>query len=107
MLFFFFFVQGRNKRGGKGGQSLGGSLGSHGGDTVLLEVGGHGGVAGQSLTGAFQASLPVNDPGPGAGYRVHRQPFGLLATEVGVVVLEHSGDVVQEVVEKLRDALVP
>lgn len=74
---------------------------------MLLEVGGHGGVAGQSLAGAFQPSLPVNDPGPGAGHRVQRQPFGLLSTEVRVVVLEHSGDVVQEVVEKLRDALVP
>lgn len=74
---------------------------------MLLEVGGHGGVAGQSLTGAFQPPLPVNDPGPGAGYRVQRQPLGLLSTEVGVVVLEHSGDVVQEVVEELGDALVP
>lgn len=74
---------------------------------MLLEVGGHGGVAGQSLTGAFQPPLSVNDPGPGAGYRVQRQPLGLLSTEVGVVVLEHSGDVVQEVVEELRDALVP
>lgn len=91
----------------KGGQSLGGSLGSDGGDTVLLEVGGHRGVAGQSLTGAFQPSLTVNDPGAGAGYRVQWQAFGLLSSEVGVVILEHSGDVVQEVIEKLRDALIP
>lgn len=74
---------------------------------MLLEVGGHGGVAGQSLTGAFQPSLTVNDPGPGAGYRGQGQPFGLLSSEVGVVILEHSGDVVQEVTEKLWDALIP
>lgn len=47
-----FFIQGPNLKGGVG-QSLGGSLGCHGGDAVLLEVGGHRGVAGQSLTGAF------------------------------------------------------
>lgn len=47
-----FFVQGPDRKGG-GGQSLGGSLGCHGGDAVLLEVGRHRGVAGQSLTGAF------------------------------------------------------
>lgn len=68
---------------------------------MLLEVGGHGGVAGQSLAGAFQPPLTVNDPGPGAGYRVQGQAFGLLSGEVGVVILEHSGDVVQEVIEKL------
>lgn len=50
--FFFFVVQGPNRKGGVG-QSLGGSLGSDRGDAVLLEVGGHRGVAGQSLTGAF------------------------------------------------------
>lgn len=74
---------------------------------MLLEVGGHRGVAGQSLTGAFQPSLTVNDPGPSAGYRGQGQTFGLLSSEVGVVVLEHSGDVVQEVTEKLWDALIP
>lgn len=73
---------------------------------MLLEVGGHRGVAGQSLTGALQASLAVNDPRAGAGYRVQGQAFGL-SGEVGVVVLEHSGDVVQEVTEELRDTLVP
>ena len=91
----------------KGVQSLGGSLGSNRGDTVLLEVGGHGGVAGQSLTRAFQPSLTVHDPGAGAGYRVQWQAFGLLSSEVGVVILKHSGDVVQEVIEKLWDTLIP
>lgn len=103
----FFFVQGPNKKGGVGGQSLGGSLGCNGGDTVLLEVGGHGGVAGQSLTGAFQASLGVDDPGAGAGYRGQRQAFGLLSVQVGAVVLEHGSDVVQKVTEELWDTFVP
>lgn len=68
---------------------------------MLLEVGGHRRVAGQSLTGAFHSALTVNDPGAGAGYRVQWQALGLLSAEVGVVILEHSGDVVQEVIEKL------
>jgi len=120
-----FYVQGSN-RVGAGNQSLGGSLGSYCGDTVLLEVGGHGGVAAQSLTGALQPSVALYDPGAAAGlfsqhaaaaggwlggvrYRgAHRQAFGLLAGrgEVWVVALEHTGDVVQEVIEKLRDALI-
>lgn len=102
---FFFFVQGPNRKGGVG-QSLGGSLGSDRGDAVLLEVGGHCGVAGQSLTGAFQPSLAINDPGARAGYRVQRQAFGLLSGEVRAVVLEHSGDVVQEVTEELWDSFI-
>lgn len=109
-----------------GGQSLGGSLGSYRGDTVLLEVGGHGRVAAQSLTRALQASFTLYDPGApgglfaqhaaaaggwrgGTGYRgAHRQGLGLLAArgEVWAVALKHAGDVVQEVGEKLRDALI-
>lgn len=82
-------------------QSLGGSLGGDGGDTVLLEVGGHGSVAAQSLTGALQPPVALYDPGPawrgGNGYRgAHRQAFLLLSSrgEVWVVALEHAGDVV-------------
>lgn len=101
-----FFVQGPNRQGGAG-QSLGGSLGCDRGDAVLLEVGGHGGVAGQSLTGAFEPSLAINDPGARAGHRAQRQAFGLLSGQVGAVVLEHSGDVVQEVSEELWDAFIP
>lgn len=109
-----------------GDQSLGGSLGSYRGDTVLLEVGGHGRVAAQSLTGALQPSVALYDPGASAGlfsqhaaaaggrwggirYRgAHWQAFGLLAggSEIWVVALKHAGDVVQEVVEKLWDALI-
>lgn len=94
---------------------------------MLLEVGGHGRVASQSLTRALQASVTLHDPGAAAGvfaqhaaaagrrrdsavgYRgAHRQNFGLLAPggEVGVVALKHAADVVQEVVEELGDALV-
>lgn len=94
---------------------------------MLLEVGGHGRVAAQSLTRALQASVALHDPGAAAGvfaqhaaaagrrrdsavgYRgAHRQNFGLLAPrgEVGVVALKHAADVVQEVVEELGDALV-
>lgn len=104
-----------------GAQSLGGSLGSYRGDTVLLEVGGHGRVAAQSLARALQAAIALYDPGAAAGvftqhaaaaggwrdgvvgYRAaHRQDLGLLR----VVALENAADVVQEVVEKLRDTLV-
>lgn len=114
----------RNK--GRGAQSLGGSLGSYCGHTVLLEVGGHGRVAAQSLTLALQAAVTLHDPGAAAGlfsqhataargrwggvrYRgAYRQHFGLLAGggELWVVALEDTGDVVQEVVEELRDALI-
>lgn len=111
---------------GAGDQSLGGSLGSYCGDTVLLEVGGHGRVAAQSLTLALQPSVALYDPGTatglfsqhaaaargrwgGVGYRGgHRQAFGLLAGggKVRVAALEHAGDVVQKVTEELRDALI-
>lgn len=111
---------------GAGGQSLGGSLGSYRGDTVLLEVGGHGRVAAQSLTGALQPTVALYDPGATAGlfsqhaaaarsrrggvrYRgAHWKAFGLLAGrgEVWVVALKHGGDVVQKVIEKLWDALI-
>lgn len=121
--FFFLF---RSNGAGSGDQSLGGSLGSYRGDTVLLEVGGHGRVAAQSLTGALQPSVALYDPGAAAGlfsqhaaaaggrrgcvrYRgAHRQTFGLFAggREVWVVALKHAGDVVQEVIEKLWDALI-
>lgn len=120
-----FYVQGSNGVGA-GPQSLGGSLGRYCGDAVLLEVGGHGGVAAQSLAGALQPAVALHDPGAaaglfpqhaaaaggrrgGGGYRAaHRQDFGLLAGggEVRVVALEHAGDVVQEVIEKLRDAFI-
>lgn len=93
---------------------------------MLLEVRGHGRVAAQSLTWALQPSVALYDPGAaarlfpqhaaaaggrrgGVRYRgAHRQAFGLLAGggEVRVVALEHAGDVVQEVIEKLRDALI-
>lgn len=93
---------------------------------MLLEVGGHGRVAAQSLTRALQPAVALYDPGAaaglfsqhaaaaggrrgGVGYRgAHRQAFGLLAGggEVWVVALKHAGDVVQEVIEKLRDALI-
>lgn len=119
----FLFCGSGTKQGGV--QSLGRSLGSDGGDTVLLEVGGHGGVAGQSLPRALQPSVAIYNPGAAAGffsqqvaagggwrgrvgYRVQRQAFGLLpgGGEVGVVALEHTGDVVQEVTKELWDALV-
>lgn len=122
---FVFFVQGSNGVGA-GDQSLRGSLGSYRRDTVLLEVGGHGRVAAQSLTRALQPSVALYDPGAAAGlfpqhaaaawsrrggvrYRgAHWQTFRLLAGggEVWVVALEHAGDVVQEVIEKLRDTLI-
>lgn len=93
---------------------------------MLLEVGGHGRVAAQSLTGALQPSVALYDPGAsagllsqhaataggrwgGVGYRgAHWQAFGLLAgrSEIRVVGLKHAGDVVKEVVEKLWDALI-
>lgn len=93
---------------------------------MLLEVGGHGRVATQSLTRALQPAVALYDPGAaaglfsqhaaaaggrrgGAGYRgAHRQALGLLAGrgEVRAVALKHTGDVVQEVIEKLRDALI-
>lgn len=120
-----FFVQGANGEGAVD-QSLGGSLGSDRGDTVLLEVGGHGRVAAQSLTRALQPSVALYDPGAAASlfsqhvaaaggrrgsdrYRgAHRQAFGLLSGggEVWVVALEHAGDMVQEVVKELWDALI-
>lgn len=34
---------------------------------MLLEVGGHGGVAAQSLTGALQPAITLHDPGAAAG----------------------------------------
>lgn len=122
---FPFFVQGSNGVGA-GDQSLGGSLGSYRRDTVLLEVGGHGRVAAQSLPRSLQPSVALYDPGAATGlfsqhaaaaggrrggvrYRgAYRQAFGLLAGggEVWVVALENAGDVVQEVIEKLRDALI-
>lgn len=111
---------------GAGDQSLGGGLGSYRGDTVLLEVRGHGRVAAQSLAGALQPAVALYDPGAaaglfsqhaaagggrrgGAGYRgAHRQALGLLAGrgEVRAVALKHAGDVVQEVSEELRDTLI-
>lgn len=107
-------------------RSLGGSLSSNGRDTVLLEVGGHGRVAAQSLSRALQASIAVYDPGAAAGlfsqhaaaaggwrgsvryHGAHRQRFELVSSrcEVLVVALEHIGDVVQEVAEELWDTLV-
>lgn len=115
----FLFCCSGTKQGGV--RSLGRSLGSHGGDTVLLEVGGHGGVAGQSLPRALQPSVAIYNPGAAAGFfsqqvaagggwwgRVQWQAFGLLpgGGEVGVLALEHTGDVVQEVTEELWDALI-
>lgn len=93
---------------------------------MLLEVGGHGRVAAQSLTWALQPSVSLNYPGAaaglfsqhaaaaggwrgGVGYRgAHRQAFGLLAGggKIWVVALEHAGDVVQEVIKKLWDAFI-
>lgn len=93
---------------------------------MLLEVGGHGGVAAHSLTGALQPAITLHDPGAaagllsqhaaaagarrgGVGYRgAHWQAFGLLAGggEVRVMALKHAGDVVQEVIEKLWDPLI-
>lgn len=109
------FVQGSNgevrcTEGGVGGdQSLGGSLGGYRGDTVLLEVGWHGRVAAQSLQLFSQHAAAARGRRGGVGYRgAHRQAFGLLAggSKVGAAALKHAADVVQEVVEELRDAFI-
>lgn len=113
------FVQGSNRevRGWerkkikekKESQSLGGSLGSYRGDTVLLEVGWHSRVAAQSLQLFSQHAAAARGWRGSVGYRgAHREAFGLFAgrRKVRVVALKHAADVVQEVVEKLGDALV-
>lgn len=45
------------------GQSLRRGFSGYRGHAVLLEVGGHGRVAAQSLTRAFQTPVPLHDPG--------------------------------------------
>lgn len=90
---------------------------------MLLEVGGHGRVAAQSLTRAFQTTVTLHDPG--AAVRLLAQhatallgggavalSSGQLAGRgwgrgvVGGVVLEDTDDVVEEVIEELRNALI-
>lgn len=81
---------------------------------MLLEVGGHGRVAAQSLPRALEPPVALHDPGAAAGllsqhaaaarcgrghvwYRgAHGQAFGLLTGrgEVGGVALENAADVV-------------
>ena len=90
---------------------------------MLLEVGGHGRVAAQSLTWALQASVALYDPraatgifpqhAAAAGGRwdsvgAHRQAFGRLAGrgEVRVLALKHTADVIQEVAEELWNPLI-
>lgn len=93
---------------------------------MLLEVGGHGRVAAKSLTRALQPSVTLYDPGAAAGIftqhaaaargrrggtgycGAHRQAFGLLTSggDVRALALKHAADVVQEVVEELRNTLV-
>lgn len=94
---------------------------------MLLEVGGHGRVAAQSLTWALQAGVALHDPGAAAGIftqhaaaaggcrddgvgygGVHWQDFRLITGggEVRVLALEHTANVVQEVIEELWNALV-
>lgn len=93
---------------------------------MLLEVGGHGRVAAKSLAGALEPAVAIHDPGAAAGlFSQHAAAAGqrrggvryhgadgqtfLLLTDswkVWAVALEHAGYVVQEVIEKLRDALI-
>lgn len=100
-------------------QSLGRGLGGDGGDTVLLEVGGHGGVAAQSLAGALQRPVALHDPGAAAGLLGQhitttaaagrgsgRRRHGHGGGEVRAVALQHGRDVVEQVAEELRDALI-
>lgn len=101
------------------GQSLGRGLGGDGGDTVLLEVGRHGGVAAQSLAGALQRPVALHDPGAAAGLLGQhitttaaagrgsgRRRHGHGGGEVRAVALQHGRDVVEQVAEELRDALI-
>ena len=77
---------------------------------MLLEVGGHGRVAAQSLQ-LFppHAAAAARGWRGGAGHcGAHRQAFGLLSgrCKVRVVALEHAAYVVQQVVEKLWHAFI-
>lgn len=82
---------------------------------MLLEVGGHGGVAAQSLTRALQTTVTLHDPG--AAVRLLPQHAAALlgggtATLwrcqwiTGRVVLEDTDDVVEEIIEELRNTLI-
>lgn len=77
---------------------------------MLLKVWRHGRVAAQSLQlFAPHAAAAARRRRGGARYRgARRQLFGLFAggSKVGVAALELAAYVVQQVVEKLRDALV-
>lgn len=112
----FFFC---SNEGVGSGQSLGRGLGGDGGDTVLLEVGRHGGVAAQSLAGALQRPVALHDPGAAAGLLGQhitttaaagrgsgRRRHGHGGGEVRAVALQHGRDVVEQVAEELRDALI-
>lgn len=100
-------------------ESLRRGLGGDGGDTVLLEVGRHGGVATQSLAGAFQRPVALHDPGAAAGLLGQhaaaaaaagggsgRRGHGHGRGEVRAVALQHGSDVVEQVAEELRHTLV-
>lgn len=116
-----YFVQGPGKQGR---QLLGGRLSSYRGDTVLLEVGGHGRVAAQSLAWALEPTVPLHYPGATGFFTQHAaaarswggcagdrgaywQTYGPLDARSRIsTALEHAAYVGQQVIEELWDALI-